>query len=120
MYYYYARTSVSAKPIWWKKHLTTFQIVQFIIDVAVINFCLYVFSAVNHDRQWPLPTWSALGTGTSMKALERASEEISCYGTGWAAYTGWFIINSYLLLFIKFFSKTYAAKPSAARRPKKD
>jgi len=38
MYYYYARTSIIKKRVWWKKYLTTMQIVQFIIDIAIIYF----------------------------------------------------------------------------------
>ena len=38
MYYYYARTAISSRPIWWKKYLTTLQIIQFVIDITIIFF----------------------------------------------------------------------------------
>lgn len=37
MYYYYAVTTLGYK-VWWKRHLTTMQIVQFVIDVVVCSW----------------------------------------------------------------------------------
>ena len=36
-YYYYFMTAAGYK-IWWKKYLTTLQIVQFIIDLFIVYF----------------------------------------------------------------------------------
>lgn len=40
MYYYYFRTTAGVK-IWWKKYLTTLQIIQFITDLGVVYCCTY-------------------------------------------------------------------------------
>jgi len=37
MYYYYAVATLGYK-VWWKRHLTTLQIAQFIIDVVVCSW----------------------------------------------------------------------------------
>ncbi|PCH33644.1 fatty acid elongase [Wolfiporia cocos MD-104 SS10] len=93
MYYYYYATAGGAK-IWWKKHLTTMQIVQFVIDLFVVYFATYSYYAANY---WPtLPT---LG---------------SCAGTEAAAVFGCLLLSSYLVLFIQFYIQTYK-KPAKAK-----
>lgn len=42
MYYYYAMSAIKVR-VWWKKHLTTLQICQFIIDIVVIGYAYYAF-----------------------------------------------------------------------------
>jgi len=96
MYYYYARTTISKKPVWWKKHLTTMQIVQFVIDLFVIYYIMHRALAAR------LPGYRAL-TGAS--GLER-----DCYGDINAGYFGTAIISSYLWLFVDFFYRTYGQK----------
>lgn len=88
MYYYYAMAAVGVK-IWWKKHLTTLQIGQFVIDIAVISYAFYVFARGNY------------------------SEDV-CYGTTTAAWVGGIVLFSYLVLFIRFFANTYR-KPVAKK-----
>lgn len=127
MYYYYARTSISSKPIWWKKYLTTMQITQFIIDLLFINFALYTVIQVDAD-QWfhmhtglhlPVFTWSTFGMGVNSKtSLLLAGKTARCYGSYKAGLVGWALINSYLLLFVQFFRKTYNDK-KAAKSPSK-
>ncbi|KAI8817655.1 fatty acid elongase [Fimicolochytrium jonesii] len=90
MYYYYARTAVSSKPVWWKKYLTTLQIVQFVIDLAAIYLATYIYLSSTHLAHI-LPNFN-LGT---------------CSGTPLAAGIGCAILSSYLLLFVQFFIKTY-------------
>jgi fatty acid elongase 3 len=86
MYYYYFLASCGIR-VWWKKYLTTMQIVQFILDLIVIYFCTYTYFAAAY---WPyLPN---MGT---------------CAGTETAAFWGAFLISSYLVLFIKFYRDTY-------------
>ncbi|KAI8815850.1 GNS1/SUR4 family-domain-containing protein [Fimicolochytrium jonesii] len=87
---YYARTAVSSKPVWWKKYLTTLQIVQFVIDLAAIYLATYIFLSSTHLAHI-LPNFN-LGT---------------CSGTPLAAGIGCVILSSYLLLFVQFFIKTY-------------
>jgi fatty acid elongase 3 len=91
MYYYYAMSALGVR-VWWKKHLTTIQIAQFVIDVVVIAYAYSVFIRGG---------WS----------------EDVCYGTSKAAVVGGLILISYLVLFVRFFLQTYS-KASAA--PKKE
>ncbi|KAI0335258.1 elongase of fatty acids ELO [Cubamyces sp. BRFM 1775] len=93
MYYYYYATAGGAK-IWWKKYLTTFQIVQFIIDLFVVYFATYSYYAANYFKN--LPT---LG---------------SCAGTESAAVFGCALLSSYLVLFIQFYIQTYK-KPAGKK-----
>lgn len=89
MYYYYAMSALKYR-IWWKKHLTTMQITQFVIDVVVVSYAysIYIF-------------------GDNLK--------YSCHGTATAAIVGLVTLTSYLLLFIRFFIQTYR-KSSASKR----
>ena len=107
MYYYYARTTVSKKPVWWKKcwcaerdlaplssltrhrstDLTTMQIAQFVIDLTVIYYIMY--NAIVIRLELPFPSRG------------------DCYGDLNAGYFGTAVISSYLLLFIDFFIRTY-------------
>ncbi|OZJ03552.1 hypothetical protein BZG36_04180 [Bifiguratus adelaidae] len=89
MYYYYFRTASGAR-IWWKKYLTTMQIVQFIIDLCIIYFCTYTYFAYTYGLSLP-------NCG-------------DCAGTERAAIFGCAILSSYLLLFINFYHQTYKAK----------
>jgi fatty acid elongase 3 len=87
MYYYYAM--VAAYPgikIWWKKHLTTLQIVQFVVDLGFVYYCM--FRVVYHE------VISYLMQG-------------SCQGEVWAGWVGTILLSSYLYLFVVFFYKTY-------------
>ncbi|KAJ3155509.1 hypothetical protein HDU89_006472 [Geranomyces variabilis] len=104
MYYYYARTAVSSKPVWWKKHLTTLQIVQFVIDLFAIYLATYIYLS-SDPYAGILPNFN-LG---------------KCSGRPMAAGIGCFILSSYLLLFVQFFIKTYQhskGKKAAAAKAK--
>ena len=81
MYCYYLLTALHIK-VWWKKYLTLFQIIQFIIDLGVCGYC----------------------------SLQLWMNENSCYGTPLAAYSGLGIIGSYFLLFIRFYIVNYKKK----------
>ncbi|KAG6336573.1 hypothetical protein ID866_2511 [Astraeus odoratus] len=94
MYYYYYATAGGAK-IWWKKYLTTMQIIQFVIDLFVVYFGTYQHFAHSHWR-W-LPHIS------------------NCAGTETAALFGCGLLSSYLVLFINFYIQTYK-KPAKARK----
>jgi len=99
MYYYYARTSVIKKRVWWKKYLTTMQIVQFIIDVAVI--------------------YAILIANNIYKIAPNFILAYPCAGTDFSHIFGCLIVTSYLFLFIDFFKKTYKSK-SARKSTSKD
>ncbi|KAJ2514094.1 Fatty acyl-CoA elongase/Polyunsaturated fatty acid specific elongation enzyme [Coemansia sp. RSA 2049] len=98
MYFYYFLASCSIYP-WWKKYVTTLQIVQFVIDLGFVYFCTYQLIA---SRYYPnvLPF---LGT---------------CAGTEEAAIFGCALLSSYLLLFIQFFQRTYSKRKQASRKVK--
>lgn len=81
MYYYYAMSALRIR-IWWKKYLTSLQIVQFIIDVVVIGYAYYTFIKAGFDPG-------------------------VCYGTSRGAIVGISILFSYLILFIRFYFQTY-------------
>lgn len=92
MYYYYAMSALRIR-IWWKKYLTTLQIMQFIIDVVVVNYAYGIFIMSGFD-------------------------ETVCYGTTRGAVVGIVVLTSYLFLFIQFYVRTYltsARKPSSSR-----
>ncbi|KAI0689600.1 GNS1/SUR4 membrane protein [Cytidiella melzeri] len=93
MYYYYYATAGGAK-IWWKKYLTTMQIVQFVIDLVAVYFGTYNYYAATY---WPhLPHYG------------------TCAGTEAAAIFGCGLLSSYLLLFINFYIQTYK-KPARGK-----
>ncbi|KAJ3359474.1 hypothetical protein HDU91_004916 [Kappamyces sp. JEL0680] len=88
MYYYYAM--VAAYPgikIWWKKHLTTLQIIQFVVDLGFIYYCMYYVVVAKNE----------------------------CQGDVNAGWAGTVLISSYLYLFIEFFYKTYVRTAPKAK-----
>jgi len=89
MYYYYARSAMGAQ-IWWKKYLTTLQIVQFLLDLAIVYYCT--------------------ATHFLGKYFPEVFPGMDCYGSESAALIGCFILSSYLMLFVQFFFKTYTKK----------
>ncbi|TFY51159.1 hypothetical protein EVJ58_g10711 [Rhodofomes roseus] len=95
MYYYYYATAGGAK-IWWKKHLTTMQIVQFVIDLVAVYFATYSYYAASY-----FPNLPSFG---------------SCAGTESAAVFGCAILSSYLGLFVQFYINTYK-KPVRGKAP---
>ncbi len=76
MYWYYGAKAQGWNP-WWKKHLTSLQIGQFIVDVAVCFYCSWLYF------------------------------QGDCSTTLRSSVIGSAILGSYLLLFIRFFSLTY-------------
>ena len=81
MYSYYLLSSWHIK-VWWKRYLTLFQIVQFIVDLTVCLYC----------------------------SLQLESVPKTCEGTRLAAYSGVGIIGSYFFLFIHFYIQNYKRK----------
>jgi len=79
MYCYYMIATFGYS-VWWKKHLTTLQILQFVLDLI---FCFYAFT------------------------IGWFSNYQDCAGDGFCAFVGITLISSYLLLFIDFFVETY-------------
>ncbi len=78
---------MSSAKVWWKKHLTTLQIVQFILDLAVCYSNAYTHFAFNYFPR--LPNYG------------------DCSTTDGAALFGCALLSSYLLLFVDFFIRTY-------------
>eukprot|EP00871_Galdieria_phlegrea_P001169 jgi/Galph1/2052/GphlegSOOS_G712.1 len=48
MYYYFAMTALK-KEIWWKRYLTTIQIIQFVVDLVVCTYAYGVFIVNGFD-----------------------------------------------------------------------
>lgn len=69
--------------VWWKKYITTIQIIQFCLDIS--SFAL---SAV----------WNAYWTTTTV---------CSSWEVWWYNYVASGIVASYLVLFVQFFFETY-------------
>ncbi|EJD03957.1 GNS1/SUR4 membrane protein [Fomitiporia mediterranea MF3/22] len=96
MYYYYYATAGGAR-IWWKKYLTTMQIVQFIIDLFAVYFGTYSYFVSTY--------WS-----------DKFPSYGTCAGTEGAALFGCGLLTSYLGLFINFYIQTYK-KPVKGKKP---
>jgi len=86
MYYYYYATA-GGKRIWWKKYLTSMQIVQFVIDLFVVYFGTWQHFTYRYKPQMP-----HVG---------------DCAGSETAALFGCGLLTSYLGLFINFYIQTY-------------
>ena len=95
MYWYYAMASIEIK-CWWKKYLTTMQIVQFVLDIGVCYYCAGILIA-------------HLSYGY----------EATCHGTINAAIFGSLLLTSYLWLFVDFYKKTYGPKSDPRRMKNK-
>jgi len=78
MYYYYLAVSLGSD-IWWKKYLTTMQIVQFILDIISTFPYFYSELVLGHN----------------------------CSGTPYILAFSQMVILSFLVLFINFFLSTY-------------
>ena len=92
MYWYYAQSAIKVR-VWWKRHLTTLQCVQFVVGVSVASYAYWVFIAAGWD-------------------------DTACYGTPVGAVTGIGVLLSYLFLFVRFYIETYKS-PQAANVPAK-
>jgi len=89
MYYYYLAVSFNSD-LWWKKYLTTMQIVQFCLDLAL---CLPFFY---HEL--------ILGN--------------DCSGHSYVLGFSNAVLISFLILFINFFQKTYTEKKAPTKTEK--
>lgn len=96
MYSYYFLTTLKIKCPW-KRAVTSMQIMQFIIDLAIVYFGAYHYFVGAHHL--PLP---AYGT---------------CAGNDHAAASGVVVLSSYLVLFVMFYRKTYNKKRPATSTP---
>jgi len=81
MYFYYLVQSLG-RDVWWKKYITSMQIVQFVIDLVGIGMW-WVYRDV----------WGYKCTGTELSLFFAVA-----------------ILSSFLILFMNFFAKTYTTK----------
>ncbi|OKL64140.1 Elongation of fatty acids protein 1 [Talaromyces atroroseus] len=96
MYWYYFQSARGVR-IWWKKYITMFQILQFVIDLVFVYFTSYTYFSSTY-----FPWAPNMGT---------------CAGEEFAAFAGIAILTSYLLLFISFYLVTYK-KAAKTGRPR--
>jgi fatty acid elongase 3 len=87
MYYYYAEQARGVGPIWWRKYLTTIQIVQFMLDCGTSVFFGY-FYFVGIPCQGTLASWLAAN----------------------------FVGISFFFLFVDFYKKQYSGKGTKQRK----
>jgi len=85
MYYYYFVATMNVHP-WWKKYITTGQIVQFVVGLLTASVQLYEYYSTNGN----------------------------CGGDITLAWVSQTVAVTFLLLFINFYVQTYKAKPKAA------
>jgi len=88
MYGFYALHALKYD-VWWKRYLTVLQIVQF-VSVVVSGGPTYFITQFAH--------------------LGYVNAEYKCFGNPYFTTFGFAIILSYLGLFLKFYSKTYATQ----------
>ncbi|CAL9736371.1 elongation of fatty acids protein 2 [Monosporozyma servazzii] len=95
MYWYYFLAARGIR-VWWKEWVTRFQIIQFILDIGFIYFACY--QKMVH---------------TYLPSLPHCSD---CVGSTPATLSGFFIISSYLVLFITFYINVYKRKGTKTSR----
>eukprot|EP01115_Flamella_aegyptia_P004240 TRINITY_DN18574_c0_g1_i1.p1 TRINITY_DN18574_c0_g1~~TRINITY_DN18574_c0_g1_i1.p1 ORF type:complete len:257 (+),score=41.46 TRINITY_DN18574_c0_g1_i1:28-798(+) len=81
MYFYYAMSVIGYSP-WWKKYMTVFQIIQFIVDISANSVGFYYHYTTNYSCSGSIESW----------------------------WFGQAVLVSFLLLFINFYSKTYTSQ----------
>ncbi|KAI5298173.1 hypothetical protein KEM55_003719, partial [Ascosphaera atra] len=120
MYYYYMQSARGVR-IWWKKYITVFQIVQFIVDLGT---CIF-----RESRFRLLVLTTLLGFVYFASYHHLASHYFRwlphcghCSGTHFAALAGVIILTSYLVLFVSFYLSTYKKDQKAGRvgRPRRN
>jgi len=82
MYYYYLMATIG-KSVWWKKYLTTMQMIQ---------FCIVMFGLI----YWLI--------------LEYQNQPVGCNGELWSVGVCFFGQVTFLILFYNFYSHTYKGK----------
>ncbi|KAM9994204.1 hypothetical protein ACTFIZ_005525 [Dictyostelium cf. discoideum] len=90
MYFYYFQTERGINP-WWKKHITTCQIIQFIVDMSSHIAWHFYDTQGNHNPNYCSGTWQT------------------------SAFSD-FVILSFLGLFIQFFVNAYNKKSSTKKK----
>lgn len=79
MYFYYFISSLGVKDIWWKKYITTIQIIQFVVTLSINCFWFYAFFFFDEP----------------------------CVGEIFSFAFGMVVITSFLVLFIQFYRSNY-------------
>jgi len=110
MYYYYARVSSGHKNIWWKKHLTMVQILQFVVGLmsGFIFWPRFLYRSVASAAPSSASNSSTLlHPAAEFSYDDRFTPDQQCHGSVLAALWGQFVLMSYLFLFLQFYIRAY-------------
>jgi fatty acid elongase 3 len=99
-YYYYG--TAGGRRFWWKQHVTTMQISQFVIDLSIVYYASFQLFSHRYHNTHP---YSSFLPATK-----------DCAGSENAALLGCGLLSSYLVLFIQFFIATYIKGKRGAKR----
>lgn len=93
MYWYYAMISIR-RDVWWKRYLTSLQIIQFVLDI----FACYYAAGILVGHVY-------------------LNYEATCHGSSLSAIFGCALLTSYLVLFVDFYRITYKHKELPVTSP---
>jgi len=107
MYFYYFSSSAFDHRPWWKRYLTSVQILQFFsVFVCIWWFCYYYVLDVPHLR-WHTGTHASL-----VDYLPSLEFRRGCKGAPWVIAFAQSVNVSFLLLFINFYFQSYKGNKS--------
>jgi fatty acid elongase 3 len=111
MYFYYTIATFGYSP-WWKKHLTALQIYQFVSGVCYTSVYFYYY--LKDIR------WIGFHIGNSEKRFPESlfpfSFQQGCTGDLWAVCFMFFVNNSFLVLFSKWYLENYSSSNKSSKR----
>jgi len=109
--YYYFYVAAGGKSLPWKRQLTQFQVVQFIIDVTLVGYGVSFMFSSHFPSFGPYAAylWPSLPDGQK-----------TCAASYKAAIVGAPILTSYLFLFTNFYLQNYAHKAARAGKGKSE
>ena len=110
MYYYYAILSLGYT-VWWKKYVTTMQLIQFISVFVVI--CIWFWRSVSHySLQLAIDYDRTRHVSMFVPSIRFQQGKIAndCAGTLGIGFVSQIVNVSFLVLFALFYARTYNRK----------